>query len=568
MSGLRWLALGWAGVALALALLLHTRVGIVRDEVVYMDVAPKYADWWITLATKQTGVSEQSITAAFGGGAATDNNREHPPLMKTWMGFSMRFFGDTIEILDKVTAARLPTMVCLAILVALVVLWTGHAFGLLAAALAGGFALFMPRMLLHGQLATFDVPIAMWWVATLYSYWWARRATSRRSTIKWWLITGLALGSALGTKHNAVVLPVVMMTHTGWLVATQMGRDGQRWWRWPDRWLRGCLPIVPSLAVALATFVAMWPWLWLAPLRHAGEWLQFHVTHVHYNFEYLGKNWNHPPYPFHVPLITTLFVVPVTTLGAALVGTIAVWRKSRDVGAAAPAMLWFLSASFAIGPFLLTTTPIFGAEKHWAAAMPTLAVAAGVGASTCLAAIGRGSSWRAIATTLLSLAMLAGPVADALVAQPFALTHYNALAGGTAGGADLGMNRQFWGQAASAVVPMLRRLARADDSKGDSGQVGAPSQPIYTHDASPAWRYYLATGGLERFPDAGHEAVGIAKSQWAFVLHEKHFVRHDVMIWQAYGTMAPVWVLTAEGVPILSLYRRPPQPTRSLTSNK
>jgi len=105
------------------------------------------------------------------------------------------------------------------------------------------------------------------------------------------------------------------------------------------------------------------------------------------------------------------------------------------------------------------------------------------------------------------------------------------------------MNRQFWGVAAKGVLPFL--------------QLQMPGR-VYTHDASPAWGWYMRFGMLPRsFPDAGHEAAGIAGSQYAIVVHEKHFNRHDYMIWKAYGTTQPVFVLRTAGVPIVSVYRRP-----------
>ena len=58
-------------------------------------------------------------------------------------------------------------------------------------------------------------------------------------------------------------------------------------------------------------------------------------------------------------------------------------------------------------------------------------------------------------------------------------------------------------------------------------------------------------------PDSGREEAGIAASQFALVIHEKHFNRHDYMIWQSYGTVRPVFVLRADGVPIVSVYKRP-----------
>jgi hypothetical protein len=80
---------------------------------------------------------------------------------------------------------------------------------------------------------------------------------------------------------------------------------------------------------------------------------------------------------------------------------------------------------------------------------------------------------------------------------------------------------------------------------------------VYTHDASPAWGRYRAEGLLSGgLPNAGHEMAGIRKSKIAFVVHEKHFARHDFMVWEAYKKVQPSVVLLYDGVPIVSVYVR------------
>jgi hypothetical protein len=137
-------------------------------------------------------------------------------------------------------------------------------------------------------------------------------------------------------------------------------------------------------------------------------------------------------------------------------------------------------------------------------------------------------------------------------AQPYALTYYNAFAGGAPGGADLGMNRQFWGVSARGVLPFLNEQAA----------ILAPGtkQTVYSHDASPAWGWYQKRGDMSKaLSDAGMEQQGIDRSDFAIVIHEKHFLRHDYMIWQSYKTVQPVFVLRSDGVPIVSVYRRAPR---------
>ncbi|HEY0192253.1 MAG TPA: glycosyltransferase family 39 protein [Kofleriaceae bacterium] len=539
--------LGWLlGLATAALVLVNQQeVGIARDEVVYMQAASRYAAWWTGLLDH--GISERSVTQTFGGPGPTDNNREHPALMKTLFGLSERVLHQRLGV-DEVTAFRAPAALIHGALVAIVFGFALELWGL-AAALAAALCLIgLPRAVFHAGLACFDAPIMALWFATVVAYARAMAEPARR----WPWQVGVLWGLALATKHTALLLPFALGAHyliVGWRQArpaTGLARlramTGHRW------------RVIVSLAVCgPVTLYVVWPWLWFAPIAHVRDWLAFHLNHVHYNYEYLGHNWNAPRFPWHVALVTTLFTVPVATLVAAAIGGVVWLTGARREGAAgdgqAPVLLLVLSFAASIGPFVLGTTPIFGSEKHWMPALPSLAIAAGVGIAWSgrrLAALVPRVPAAAVIGGLTAAVALAA-AAELSVAEPYALTWYNALAGGAPGGAELGMNRQFWGVSARGVLSEL-------------GQLSSGRTYVYTHDASPAWGVYQREGQVSRdLVDAGLEQPGIDRSQLAIVVHELHFNRHDFMIWSAYGTVAPVFVLTSSGVPIVSVYRRPPR---------
>lgn len=518
-------------------------IGIARDETIYMGTGTNYARWWRELVTFDHGVSAKDVTRTWGGPGATDNNREHPPLIKTAMGMSHWLFHTKLGMLDELTAYRFPIALLAGLLVVLVYALTLRVWGFAEAMIAALCMLLMPRALFHAGLGCFDAPIMTLWFAAVYAYY---QCLDGR---KWPWQGGVVFGLALATKHNAFLLPFAFAIHYA-VVGFRAGK-----WRGlvQHRWR-----VIVSLAVlAPVTLIAVWPWLWHAPIKHIQQWLAFHTSHVHYNFEYLGHNWNAPPFPWHVALVTTLFTVPISTLAAALTGTgvwIARWRlKTAAVPERAPALLLGLSAAASLVPFFFGTTPIFGAEKHWMPALPTLCIAAGVGgvwaarlAATYLQQfdqIGERLA-RRVALAIVGGSIVLAAATETVAAQPYALTWYNSLAGGSAGGADLGMNRQFWGVAARGVLPFLATQ---------------PPGRVYSHDASPAWGWYMRLGLLPRaYPDSGHEAGGVAGSQYALVIHEKHFNRHDYLVWKSYGTVQPVFVLRSGGVPIVSVYKRPP----------
>ena len=532
-------AVGWVLALLTVFIVLMNDqdLGIARDEVVYMSVAPRYAHWWLG-----PSLSKHGIDQTFGGAMAGSNNPEHPPFVKTLMGFSHVVLYEKLGICDELTAFRVPGALLAGLLVLLVYAMTLALWGLPEAVLAALFTLLLPRALFHAGIACFDAPIMTMWFATIYAYW---RCLDDR---KWPWQIGVVFGLALATKHNAVLLPFALVLH--YLVIS---------WR-AGRW-RGLVFHKPRLLLSIAllgplTLFAIWPFLWFDTYKHLHDWLAFHATHVHYNFEYLGHNWNAPRFPWHVAVITTLFTVPVATLAAACAGAslwIARWWRGDNVDhERGPVLLLALSAAASMGPFFLGTTPIFGAEKHWMPALPTLCIAAGVGAvwAARRAAEYVHARWSIVEVVAQRVALgvvggllVLAAATECVAAEPYALTWYNALAGGAAGGADLGMNRQFWGVAARGVLPYL---------------ASQPPGPVYSHDASPAWGWYEKLGLLPHgYPDAGHEEQGIERSQYAIVIHEKHFNRHDYLVWKSYGTVRPVFVLRSGGVPIVSVYKRP-----------
>jgi hypothetical protein len=531
----KWI--GWILAVFTATLVLANQreTGIARDETVYMAYGVKYADWWMHAPAR---LSSDDITKAFGGPVPTDNNREHPPFIKTLAGFTHEILYKGLGV-DEVTAFRVPGAILHGILVLLVFLMVLELWGTAEATVAALLVCFLPRALFHAGLLAFDAPIMCLWFATIYAYW-------RGIDKKWPWAVGVIWGLALATKHNALLLPGALGLHYAIVGYRDRGWAGIITYRWK---------IIVSLGVlGPLTLFMLWPWLWLDPIDHVRDWIQFHTGHVHYNYEYLGENWNAPPFPWHTVVVMTLFTVPVATLAAAVIGA-GVWlrrRRGNTGDARMPGLLLVLSLAASIGPFFVSSTPIFGAEKHWMPALPTICIFAGVGtvwAARQLAALVVERARRAVIAGACAIVVGAALV-ETITAQPYALTWYNALAGEAPGGADRGMNRQFWGVSARGILPVLA----ADAPKGQE----KIKKPIYSHDASPAWGMYIKRGEIPNtVPDSGHEEQGINASQYALVVHERHFNRHDYLIWRAYGTVQPMFVLRSHGVPIVSLYKRP-----------
>jgi 4-amino-4-deoxy-L-arabinose transferase-like glycosyltransferase len=539
-------------LALAVLMLAARTQGNTRDEGTYFDAAEFHAGYYGELVENLlAGHPQRSFTKG-----AVDRwfnyNHEHPGLMKTLFGLSWRLLHRcncptqaglhplryakkhrTLGLLSEEEALRLPTEVLVALMVALVYRLTGELWSERAGLLAASLALFAPRLFFDAELACFDAPIAAMWTWVVYAYF---RALRER---KWGWRAGAIFGLALATKHNAFFLPFVLAAH--WLFTVRTDLFARRLPRAPR-------PLLWMALLGPVVYLACWPWLWFDTVHRFSEYVSFHVHHVFYNMEYLGRNYNKPPSPISFPYVMTLFTVPVTTLALAATGCGAALLSPRteDRRVDAPLLLFGLNAVFPMAILTFTGAPIFGATKHWHASIPFLALLAGYGYHRIEVALSeqlpRG---RAVATLLAAL--FGAPAAlDTIRSHPYALTHYNALAGGAAGGADLGLNRQFWGYATRGLFPWINAHAPRNAS-------------IYWHDTNQLQlNMHVRSGRLRRdLRNTGLEEAGVKASNLALVIHEMHFNKYEYWIWDFYGTTRPMVVLTHDGVPIVTLYERP-----------
>ncbi len=562
------------------------RQGIGRDESQYFRAGERYWGWFESVWTNlRQGHPARAFTRSAVDGTWEDNH-EHPPLMKILFGVSWRLFHTcdctsakralhpipitgrhlTLPLFKRESSAfRFPAILLAGLGAALAYWLARRMLRPTPAAVAAVLSVAQPHYFFHAQISCFDAPITVMAALVALSYWKSLRSP------RWGVLCGVFWGLALATKHNAWLFPVFLLAHYLWMRRGDVRR------------LR--LPRVPLAFVSMATLgplvlFILWPWLWHAPVRRTQAWVQRHTQHEHYNFEYLGRNWNLPPTDTSrkllrvtFPFVSTLFTLPVTTMVLAAVGTAVFLRRRRGGGEVSSVLLdeqpaalrpsWlrpgadvdrspgvFLAIHIA-GPIALValpSTPIFGGVKHFLPAMPFLCVLAGAGAAWLIDLACKLVTARRLRRALpLALAgLLCAPaVAETQRSHPDGLGHYNLLAGGFAGGASLGMNRQFWGYSALPMLPWM--LARRP-----------PSNRIYWHDVlHDALIMYSRDGRLPLgIGDVGVGEQVVAQSDLGIVILEKHFTVYEGLAWQAYGTTQPSSVYTHEGVPFVVGYER------------
>lgn len=590
--------IGWALFAAAFVALLLTEqpVGFVRDESVYFHAAENHARWFQLLASSPAqAFTDAAIVRAF------DFNHEHPALMKNLFGLSYLLFHEKLGVLRPAAAFRLPAFAFAAWMLPLIYALGRRLFGRGPAVFAAASFLLVPRHFFHGHLACFDVPIATMWVLVVYAFFRAQEAP------RWWLYAGLAFGLALGTKHNGFFLPVVLIPFSlvlGWR-ASKGQPKARELFLWingvfvfaavlygvmfaalgPQRLQAGFTALSPQLAVfvaavvagsvltyflakqhlptfrAVAPLVAMaalgpvlfylhWPYLWHHPVDRAAWYLAFHLTHNHYAWFYLGELLRAPPFPLSYVLVKTALTVPASlfvpmVLGVAWVGVRA-WRRQVTF----LEVLVVANAAASIAIISQPQVPHFGGVKHWFPSMPFLAVlAAGVlargakGLSAWLSPRWKGAREARVFVALAVACALPALLATARLYE-YGTSAYAELAGGVPGAASLGMQRQYWANNLTGVLPWLNANAR-------------PGERVYLHENHGGQvRDYQRNGMLRSdliVVGSPYEADIVAYQ------YHQEFREHEYMTWQAFGTTRPVTGLYLDETPQVVVYRRPPR---------
>lgn len=527
-------------------------LGFPRDEGFYFRAATDYARWFDMLG-KHPGDAIQRGTVD----AIWSENHEHPSLMKGLFALSwLKFYQQWHLFKDQSSAFRFPAMVMSSLSLYITYLFGARAYSRRAGIMAAVLLALMPHVFFHSHLACFDAPIMTMWLASIYVYWRSRQ----EGGLGWALWCGVVYGLTLETKHNAWILPAVFIPH-----AIFCG------WRATGKALsRGVLPI-PASIVAMATvgplvFYALWPWMWNDTMNRVSEYVSFHTNHVYYNIEYLHKNYFGPPSPRSYAPVMIAATVPTVTLalfGIGIVSRVKVtvtrlraW-VARFKDSSLPKtkgdphetdLLLFLGLSAPIAVFvLLTKTPIFGGTKHWMTAYPILALFAGVGFDRVWEAMARAlpaklpDAQRLAARVALVALVVLAPLAVTVHSHPFGLSAYVPFAGGTAGGADLGLNRQFWGFTTQSVGPWLAANAK-------------PGASVFVHDT--AWDSWARMTDEKRLRPDLRASGSPSDADFGLVHIELHMNEEDFQEWVAFQTDEPAYVLTHDGVPIVTVYRR------------
>ena len=529
----RRLPLALAALTFAVLFATQATVGFVRDEGYYFEAAKSYEQWMLLLF-RAPAAALQGTERYWGV------NFEHPGLAKLLFALSHLIFTTGLRWLPDALAWRLPGFLFGALLTYWLAVLGGQR-SRAAAALAPALFWCAERTFFHGHLACFDVAICALTAGVGVA--WARTIgvltptsiptststptpTSRPAAL--WL--AFLFGCALAVKHNAWFLPAVLLVHALLLPKALRGR---------------ALRTLPWLLLSPLVLFASWPLLWHEPLRHLSDWIAFHTHHVHYAWYYLGRELRAPPFPIFYPLVLLSLVLPLPQVALfAAAGARLLWDFAHR--ALEPVRLLELGlAGAAILPFMLRSTPIFGGIKHWLAFLALLAPeAASLIVRGAELAVQAGLP-RARGLALASAAALLPGLWQIAHVHPYGTSAYGELAGGIPGAASIGMQRQYWSNNVTAVLPWINAHAPR----------GAR---VFFHEVNyESYRAYQQAGMLRE--DIQY-ASGPWDAQYAALQWHREFRDREPETWNAFGTRQPATGLYLDETPQIVVYARPGLP--------
>jgi len=574
-------------------------VGFVRDESVYFAAAEQFARWWALLLHRPAvALSDGVITQAF------EFNHEHPMLMKSLFGWSHALFHGMLGWVRPAAGFRLPAFAVAALIPALLHAWGSALWGRRAGLFAAVSFFLVPRHFFHAHLSCFDMPVAAMWLLVVYLFWRAQEdlrfapwtglafglalATKHNAFFLPVVLTPfgvLAAWRVAGDEGRRVLLrmggaAVAFLVYLALLIIVE-GRDGllKSWQllspqtfglvalvvlltalalQLRQRDAGGFLRLAPLVAMGLlgpAVFYLHWPWLWYHPVDRLAWYFDFHATHVHYAWTYFGDVLRAPPFPPAYVLVVTALTLPVSLLLPMGVGLLR--TGLRTLGDVVPALgrrvgrggetEWLLgvNALFSIVLIGLPNVPHFGGVKHWLPSMPFLALLAGREFDRAAAGLVSALKLAPHRATAASLALGAIVLLPALTltvhVHPYGTSAYGELAGGAPGAASLGLQRQYWSNNVTGVLPWIDANAR-------------PGARVWLHEVNGlSFRDYQRNDMVRAdvLPAGGPEDADLAAVQY-----HQEFREQEVLVWQAFGTWVPSTGLYLDETPQVVVYRR------------
>ncbi len=359
-----------------------------------------------------------------------DRPWEHYPVGATLGAATSTVLARGLGWLDAYDGYHAVNLLLASLLIWVFTPFLAERFGWLAATAAIGLLLSSPRIFFHLMANIKDFPLMVIYTLTVVVFYRAWQAGSTRGL----LAAGALWGVALGTKANALFLPLVPL---GLAVLGGLPET------WNGRRRRLLLTGLGAGALGGVVLIVIWPYLWADPVGRLIENLRFIA---------LRKGWTRPESiaPVFQAILLTTPPVFLAFFGVGLVPILKrAWRRQPD------ALLLIVWIGAVLGRYLVPQAVNYDGVRHFLELFPAMAAVAGVGVASLarrLVAVATQkespSPWLAPSIRASVLILALAPGLWALIrTHPFQIAYWNAFTGGYAGAraADLPQAGDYWG---------------------------------------------------------------------------------------------------------------------------
>ncbi|HLF02349.1 MAG TPA: glycosyltransferase family 39 protein [Anaerolineales bacterium] len=386
---------------------------------------------------------------------------------------------------------RLPILFLGLILGAVTARWAKDLFGWQAAIAALAFHALSPNLLAHSALATTDLPVAAFYVFTLYR--WHRFTLAPTAPNA--ALTGFMLGLALASKFNALLLlPTLVILGAIQLFRLRITNYGLRFLRY------SAFIIPPSAFLALwATYgFALNPYPLAQYIRELTDLTSLASEgHTAYLLGQLSLNgW----WYYHLVVLAVKTPLPLIILITYAFWHILSHRALRwDFG------IWIIG--FSSGLYLLATVTLFSLNVGYRYLLPALPLLHLLAASVAQSAIRNTNR----VSRLTFVVLLLWHLISTLSISPHFLAYFNELVGPANGYKVLSDSNLDWGQDLPALAKYLngRRVYLSYFGLADPAYYGIKSDPLPAWPPPPETRFAPADPAPGLYAISASNLVGV-----------------------------------------------------------
>lgn len=181
-------------------------------------------------------------------------NDHHPerylPVANTLSALFEKVFTDKLGILSIVDSRHLSIIFLASVFLFFMYIFLSAYFGEIIAVISTISLFLFPAFIAHSHNNIKDIPGLVFFSLTCFSSFHA--VCSQK--LKWFIISGILWGLALGTKANAVILPIVIII---WLIIEFIVLKKNK-----IPWAFKTKPFFITLIIGLSVFILSWPYLW------------------------------------------------------------------------------------------------------------------------------------------------------------------------------------------------------------------------------------------------------------------------------------------------------------------